>query len=60
MPLKILIADDHDMVRETIVMFLDADGATVSRAASTLQEALQMIETEARLTWFFLTTPCPA
>jgi len=46
MPLKILIADDHDMVRETIVMFLDADGATVSRAASTLQEALQMIETD--------------
>lgn len=46
MPLKILIAYDHDMVRETIVMFLDADGATVSRAASTLQEALQMIETD--------------
>ena len=46
MPLKILIADDHDMVRETIVMFLDADGATVSRAAITLQEALQMIETD--------------
>jgi two-component system nitrate/nitrite response regulator NarL len=46
MPLKILIADDHDMVRETIVMFLDADGATVSCAASTLQEALQMIETD--------------
>jgi two-component system nitrate/nitrite response regulator NarL len=46
MPLKILIADDHDMVRETIVMFLDADGATVSRAASTLQEALHMIETD--------------
>jgi DNA-binding NarL/FixJ family response regulator len=46
MPLRILIADDHDMVRETIAMFLDADGGSVSFAAKDLPEALKMIESE--------------
>lgn len=43
MTLQILIADDHDMVRETIVMFLDADGDTQTQAACNLQEALTKI-----------------
>lgn len=46
MPLRILIADDHDMVRETIAMFLDADGGSESFAAKDLPEALKMIESE--------------
>ncbi|WP_163850862.1 response regulator transcription factor [Pseudooceanicola aestuarii] len=43
MTLNILIADDHDMVRETIAMFLDADGGSTTVAASDLQEALDLI-----------------
>ncbi|SFE96691.1 two component transcriptional regulator, LuxR family [Sulfitobacter brevis] len=43
MTLQILIADDHDMVRETIAMFLDADGDTQTQAACNLQEALTKI-----------------
>lgn len=46
MSLRILIADDHDMVRETIAMFLDADGATVTEAASDLAGALDKIKTQ--------------
>ncbi|ALG89946.1 MULTISPECIES: response regulator transcription factor [Actibacterium] len=46
MTLQILIADDHDMVRETIAMFLDADGATNTVAASDLSEALEKIRAE--------------
>ena len=46
MTLRILIADDHDMVRETIAMFLDADGATVTEAASDLASALGKIRDE--------------
>ncbi|UOA30870.1 putative transcriptional regulatory protein NarL [Sulfitobacter sp. DSM 110093] len=46
MSLRILIADDHDMVRETIAMFLDADGATVTEAASVLAGALDKIKTQ--------------
>ena len=44
MALRILIADDHDMVRETIAMFLDADGETETVAASDLPEAMAKIE----------------
>lgn len=43
MALNILIADDHDMVRETIAMFLETDGGIRTVAASTLQEALDRI-----------------
>lgn len=46
MTLQILIADDHDMVRDTIAMFLDADGATNTVAASDLQGALGKIRTD--------------
>ena len=46
MALRILIADDHDMVRETIAMFLDADGETETVAASDLPEAMAKIEAE--------------
>jgi DNA-binding NarL/FixJ family response regulator len=46
MPLRILIADDHDMVRETIAMFLDADGGSETFSAKDLPEALKLIESE--------------
>ncbi|MGV8984781.1 MAG: response regulator transcription factor [Cypionkella sp.] len=44
--MKILIADDHDMVLETIAMFLDADGACQTVATSTLEEALAKIRSD--------------
>ncbi|MEL6679539.1 MAG: response regulator transcription factor [Pseudomonadota bacterium] len=40
---RILIADDHDLVRETIAMFLSADGDMVVDQASTLEEALALM-----------------
>lgn len=46
MPLNILIADDHDMVRDTIAMFLDTDGSTQTVAASDLHEALKRIKSD--------------
>ncbi|PJE26351.1 Transcriptional regulatory protein DegU [Pseudooceanicola marinus] len=44
MTLNILIADDHDMVRESIAMFLDTDGTTNTVAAGQLKEALELID----------------
>ena len=46
MVLRILIADDHDMVRETIALFLDADGGSETVSAKDLPEALRLIESE--------------
>ncbi|WP_095590618.1 response regulator transcription factor [Actibacterium ureilyticum] len=43
MTLSILIADDHDLVRETIAMFLESDGGTTTVSASNLEEALELI-----------------
>lgn len=46
MSLDILIADDHDLVRETIAAFLQsADGNTVT-AVSTLSDALKAIDND--------------
>ncbi|SFA88196.1 two component transcriptional regulator, LuxR family [Poseidonocella pacifica] len=44
--LKILIADDHDLVRETIALFLEADGGCQTEAARDLKEALKTMEAE--------------
>lgn len=44
MSLRILIADDHDMVRDTIAMFLDAKGGTTTESASDLPGALERIK----------------
>lgn len=46
MTIRILIADDHDLVRETIAMFLDMDGASQTMAASTLGQAIALIQSE--------------
>ena len=43
--MEVLLADDHDLVRETIAAFLESDGATTVTAASTLDEVLEAIET---------------
>lgn len=39
--MKILVTDDHDLVRETIAAFLLAEGVEVADTAATLPEALK-------------------
>ncbi len=45
MPTSILIADDHEIVRQGIVALLERDGFKVVGAASNGQEAVQLAET---------------
>jgi DNA-binding NarL/FixJ family response regulator len=44
---KILVADDHDLVRETIAAFLMAEGFGAVETAATLPEAIDRLEGEA-------------
>lgn len=42
--MKILLADDHDLVRETLAAFLLAEGFTEVRSVSTLDAALALLD----------------
>ncbi len=42
--MRVLLADDHDLVRESIAAFLEADGFEV-KTAPNLKEALKIVET---------------
>ena len=42
--MRILIADDHEMVRDTLTVFLNAEGRIQVLSAGTLDEALQVID----------------
>jgi two-component system, NarL family, nitrate/nitrite response regulator NarL len=42
--MRILLADDHDLVRETLAAFLEHEGFEEVRMASTLEEALAVTE----------------
>ena len=44
--MRILIADDHDLLRETLSMFLASEGSIDTALASTLDEALDLIQSE--------------
>ena len=41
--MRILLADDHDLVRETLAAFLIAEGFSEVRAVATLQDALDAL-----------------
>lgn len=41
--MRILIADDHEMVRDTLTVFLNAEGRIQVLSAGTLDQALQVI-----------------
>ncbi|MBT8425625.1 MAG: response regulator transcription factor [Boseongicola sp.] len=41
--MRLLIADDHDMVRDTIAMFLESEGVTEIGTAATLGEAIDKV-----------------
>ena len=46
--MRVLIADDHDLLRDTLVMFLQAQGDIETSAAADLAGACKLIETEER------------
>ena len=45
--MRILIADDHDLLRDTLVMFLESDGDIETAAVGTLEQAVDRIEADA-------------
>ena len=46
--MRILIADDHDLLRDTLVMYLEGSGDFQIRATSSYDQARDMISTEER------------
>lgn len=45
--MRILIADDHGLLRDTLVMFLESDGDIETAAVGTLEQAVERIEADA-------------
>ncbi len=45
--MRVLIADDHDLLRDTLVMFLEGEGRMETASAGTFQEACARIESDA-------------
>lgn len=46
--MRVLIADDHDLLRDTLVLFLQGQGDIETSTAANLAEACKLIETQAR------------
>ena len=44
--MKILIADDHDLLRDTLVMFLEGEGNIETVTASDLDGAMALLESQ--------------
>lgn len=44
--MRILIADDHDLLRDTLVMFLEGEGRMQTSSVGTLDEACTLIKRE--------------
>ncbi len=44
--MKILLADDHDLVRDTLAAYLETEPDLIVRSAATLPEALKIVVTE--------------
>ncbi len=45
--MRILIADDHDLLRDTLVMFLENEGGMETFAVGTFEQAVERIEADA-------------
>ncbi|MGA1232715.1 MAG: response regulator, partial [Lutimaribacter sp.] len=45
--MKILIADDHDLLRDTLVMFLETQGDIQTTCAKDLPEAVSALQNDA-------------
>ncbi|MEP1768137.1 MAG: response regulator transcription factor [Sulfitobacter sp.] len=46
--MRILIADDHDLLRDTLVMFLEGQGGMETASAGTLEDTLARIKADER------------
>jgi DNA-binding NarL/FixJ family response regulator len=57
--MRVLIADDHDLLRDTLVMFLEAQGDIVTRTAADLPAAHALIDTEERFDLILLDLNMP-
>jgi DNA-binding NarL/FixJ family response regulator len=57
--MRVLIADDHDLLRDTLVMFLEAQGDIVTCTAANLPAAHKLIESEARFDLILLDLNMP-
>lgn len=57
--MRILIADDHDLVRDTIALYLQSEGGVETSAAGDLPGAIQAIETEPRFDLVLLDVMMP-
>lgn len=44
--MRVLIADDHDLLRDTLVMFLEGQGAMETASVGTLQDAIDRIKSD--------------
>lgn len=44
--MRVLIADDHDLLRDTLVLFLQAQGDIIASTAADLNGACKLVETE--------------
>ena len=42
--MRVLIADDHDLLRDTLVMFLENEGSMETAAVGTSAQAVERIE----------------
>jgi len=57
--MRVLIADDHDLLRDTLVMFLEEQGDIVTRTAADLPAAHALIDTEERFDLILLDLNMP-
>ena len=59
MGLRILVADDHELVRDTISMFLESDGTGQVVQAGTLEDALKQMKLHGPFDLVLLDYTCP-
>lgn len=57
--MRVLIADDHDLLRDTLVMFLESKDDIETRAAADLAQAHHLIEAEPRFDLILLDLNMP-
>lgn len=57
--MRVLIADDHDLLRDTLVLFLQAQGDIETSTAADLSGACKLIETEDRFDLILLDLNMP-
>jgi two-component system nitrate/nitrite response regulator NarL len=57
--MRVLIADDHDLLRDTLVMFLESKDDIETSAAANLAQAHHLIEAEPRFDLILLDLNMP-